>query len=112
MNTDKVLKHQELTSRIIRVFFDVYSELGSGFLESVYAGALAFALREAGLTVTREMPLEVRFRGSVVGQFRADLVVGGAVLVETKACPVPTPGTQCSGLKLSSCHGVGGRAAP
>jgi GxxExxY protein len=69
------------------VFFDVYNELGFGFLESVYAGALAAAFREAGLTVEREMPLEVRFRGSVVGQFRADLVVGGAVLIEAKACP-------------------------
>jgi len=69
MNTEKVLKHQELTARIIRVFFEVYNE------------------QEAGLTVEREMPLEVRFRGRVVGQFRADLVVGGAVLVETKACP-------------------------
>jgi GxxExxY protein len=87
MNTEKVLKHQELTARIIRVFFDVYNELGFGFLESVYAGALASAFREAGLTVEREMPLEVRFRGSVVGHFRADLVVGGAVHVETKACP-------------------------
>jgi len=81
------LKHKELTARIIRVFFEVYNELGFGFLESVYAEALASAFREAGLTVEREMPLEVRFRGRVVGQFRADLVVGGAVLVETKACP-------------------------
>jgi GxxExxY protein len=87
MNTEKILKHQELTSRIIHVFFDVYNERGFGFLESVYAGALASAFRDAGLTVEREMPLEVRFRGSVVGQFRVDLVVGGAVLVETKACP-------------------------
>jgi GxxExxY protein len=86
MNTERVLKHQELTARIIRVFFEVYNELGFGFLESVYAEALGSAFREAGLTVEREMPLEVRFRGRVVGQFRADLVVGGAVLVETKAC--------------------------
>ena len=87
MNAEKVLKHQELTARIIRVFFQVYNELGFGFLESVYAEAMASACREAGLAVEREMPLEVRFRGRIVGQFRADLVVGGAVLVETKACP-------------------------
>jgi GxxExxY protein len=87
MNTEKVLKHQDLTARIIRVFFEVYNELGFGFLESVYAEALASAFREVGLGVEKEMPLEVRFRGQVVGQFRADLVVGGAVLVETKACP-------------------------
>jgi GxxExxY protein len=64
MNAEKVLKHQELTARIIRVFFQVYNELGFGFLESVYAEALASAFREAGLTVEREMPLEVRFRGA------------------------------------------------
>ena len=87
MNTERVLKHQELTAQIIRVFFEVYNELGFGFLESVYAEALASAFRQAGLTVEREMPLEVRFRGRVIGQFRADLMVGGAVLDETKACP-------------------------
>ena len=43
--------------------------------------------KRRGLHVEREMPLEVRFRGWVVGQFRADLVVGGTVLVEPKACP-------------------------
>lgn len=88
MNTDqKALKHQELTKRIIGVFFEVYNELGSGFLESVYVEALALALREAGLRVEREMSLTVHFRDRIVGQFRADLVVGGAVIVEAKACP-------------------------
>jgi GxxExxY protein len=80
------VKHQELTGQIIGVFFEVYNELGHGFLESVYVEALALALKEAGLTVQREFPLTVRFRNRVVGEFRADLVVGGAVLLEVKAC--------------------------
>ena len=88
MNTEQIaLKHQELTRRIIGVFFEVYNELGSGFLESVYVGALAVALRDAGLRVEREMTLTVRFRDRIVGRFRADLVVGGAVIVQAKACP-------------------------
>lgn len=87
MNTDrKRLKHQELTEQIIGVFFEVYNEIGPGFLESVYVEALGLAFRQAGLSVEREMSLSVRFRGEVVGHFRADLVVGGAVLVEAKAC--------------------------
>jgi GxxExxY protein len=87
MNTDlNGLKHQDLTKRIIGIFFSVYNELGPGFLESVYVEALAVALRDAGLNVEREMVLSVNFRNRVVGQFRADLVVGGAGLVETKAC--------------------------
>jgi GxxExxY protein len=80
------LKHQELTRQIIGIFFDVYNDLGHGFLESVYVEALDMALRESGLTTEREMPLSVRFHNQVVGSFRADLVVGGAVLVEAKAC--------------------------
>lgn len=88
MDTDEHgLKHSALTERIIGVFFEVYNELGSGFLESIYVEALALALNQAGLSVEREMPLAVCFRGRVIGRFRADLVIGGAVLVETKACP-------------------------
>jgi GxxExxY protein len=39
------------------VFYDVYNELGCGFLEAVYVEALTVALREAGLSVEREVPL-------------------------------------------------------
>jgi GxxExxY protein len=86
MNTDEHgLRHADLTSKIIGVFFDVYNELGPGFLESVYVEALALAFRQAGLPVDRESLLTVFFRGSVVGKFRADLIVSEAVLVEAKA---------------------------
>lgn len=88
MDTDgHGLKHYSTTERIIGVFFEVYNELGPGFLEVVYVEALSMALCEAGLSVNREMPLAVTFRGRVVGRFRADLVVNGVVLVEAKACP-------------------------
>jgi GxxExxY protein len=86
MNTDEHrLKHPGLTCRIIGVFYEVYNELGPGFLESVYVAALGLALEEAGLRVERETSVEVFFRGRVIGKFRADLVVGQVVLVEVKA---------------------------
>jgi GxxExxY protein len=69
------------------VFFEVYNELGAGFLESVYVESLAIALSQTGLSVEREKPLTVRFRGRVVGKFRADLIVDDVVLIEAKACP-------------------------
>jgi GxxExxY protein len=81
------LKHAEVTQKIIGVFFAVYNELGPGFLESVYVESLAIALAQAGLSVEREQPLTVRFRGHVVGKFRADLIIGEVILVEAKACP-------------------------
>ena len=73
------------------MFFEVYNELGAGFLESVYVESLAIALSQAGFAVQRERPLTVRFRGEVVGRFRADLIVGEVVLIEAKACPKLNP---------------------
>ena len=79
------LKHSELTDRIIGVFYDVYNELGHGFLESTYAEAMVVALKESGLTAAREVSVPVWFRGNKVGQYFADLLVNNAVLLELKA---------------------------
>ena len=79
------LKHRELTEKIIGVFYDVYNELGHGFLESVYEQALALALSQAGMMVDRQVPISVWFRGQSIGEFRADTVVDGKVLLELKA---------------------------
>ena len=89
MNTDKrgeaLFRHAELTRQIVGVFFQVYGELGYGFLESVYRTAMTIALREAGLRIESGVELHARFRGRSIGIFRADLLVEGAVLVELKA---------------------------
>jgi GxxExxY protein len=77
--------HSEVTEKVIGVFFEVYNELGGGFLESVYQEAMRIALLQAGLRVAIEIPIPVYFRGEVVGNFRADLVVNDCVLLELKA---------------------------
>jgi GxxExxY protein len=77
--------HAEITEKVIGVFFEVYNELGGGFLESVYQQALRIALMQAGLLVAVEVPVPVYFRGEVVGNFRADVVVNECVLLELKA---------------------------
>jgi len=88
MNTDgNDLKHHEITRSVIGSFYQVYKELGQGFLEAVYVEALSLALRAEGLSVSREMPIKVYFRGHVIGRFRADVVVNGKVLIEVKALP-------------------------
>jgi GxxExxY protein len=73
-----------LTERIIRVFYEVYNELGFGFLESVYRESMCIALGEAGFWVEAEVPVPVSFRGTLVGVFRADIVVDGRIIVELK----------------------------
>jgi GxxExxY protein len=92
MNTENTVesggrefRHLEITRRIVGVFFEVYGELGYGFLESVYRAAMTMALREAGITTEAELELQARFRGRSIGAFRADLLVERAVLVELKA---------------------------
>ena len=91
MNTDNTDqrrltgKHVELTERVIGVFYEVYNELGSGFLESVYREAMRIALTQVGMMVKTEVPVPVSFRDVIVGVFRADLIVNDLVLVELKA---------------------------
>ena len=80
--------HAEVTEKILGVFFEVYNELGGGFLETVYQQALRIALVQAGLRVAVEVPVPVYFRGEVVGNFRADMVVNDCVLLELKAVSV------------------------
>jgi GxxExxY protein len=63
----------------------VYAELGAGHLESVYANAMAIALREAGLRFEREVKIVVYFRGQPIGVFKADALVESVVLLEYKA---------------------------
>ncbi len=88
MNTDENdLKHYEITRSVIGSFYQVYKELGQGFLEAVYVEALSLVLRAEGMSVCREMPIKVHFRGHVIGRFRADIVVNGKVLLEVKALP-------------------------
>lgn len=84
-------KHQELTQVIIQVFYEVYNELGHGFLESVYQEAMLMALRQKGMTVEAERPLPVWFRGGKIGDFLPDLVVGNAVVAELKAARALEP---------------------
>ena len=77
-------ENDPLTERIIRVFYEVYNELGFGFLESVYREAMRIALAEAGFRAEAEVPVPVSFRGTLVGVFRADIVVNGKIIVELK----------------------------
>ena len=83
--SDAHLQHAATTKQVIVAFYEVYNELGEGFLESVYQAALGRVLCDAGLGVVREQAIEVFFRGAVIGRFFADLVVEERVVVELKA---------------------------
>jgi GxxExxY protein len=82
---ERGLPHRAITERVIGAFYEVYDELGSGFLESVYEGAMTIVLRERGLRAIRQPPLAVRFRGQTIGEVRPDLVVDDVLILELKA---------------------------
>jgi len=78
-------KHGDVTELIIKAFYTVYNTLGYGFLEKVYRNALAIELRKMGLEVVTEGRILVYYDGEVVGEYFADLLVAGVVIVELKA---------------------------
>ena len=91
MNTDKVQSDNaiypeaDLSEKILGAAFTVHNTLGVGFLEKVYENALAHELRRAGISIEQQKPVQVRYNGTVVGDYQADLIVDGRILVECKA---------------------------
>ena len=75
----------QITERIIGCVHQVSNVLGTGFLEKVYENALAVELRQVGIQVEQQHRIEVRYRDVLVGDFVADLLVEGCVVVENKA---------------------------
>jgi len=78
-------KHTDTTELIIQAFYTVYNTLGYGFLEKLYRNALTIELRKLGLDVIQEARIAVYYNGEVIGEYFADLLVAGAVIVELKA---------------------------
>jgi len=75
----------ELTEKVIRCAFTVSNTLGCGFLEKVYENALTHELRKTGLKAEQQHGITVYYDGVAVGEYTADLLVEGVLLVELKA---------------------------
>lgn len=81
-----MLLHRELTEQILAAFYDVYNELGYGFLEKVYQNALFFELRDRGFNVTAQRRCAVHYKGREVGEYFTDIIVNDLIILELKAC--------------------------
>jgi len=75
----------DITYAINGAVFEVNKVLGAGFLEKVYERALLMELRERGLTAESQVPIKVAYKEKIVGEYIADIVVEGKVIVEVKA---------------------------
>ena len=79
------MESQILTKQVIECCYAVHNELGIGFVEKVYENALVLALRQAGISCEKQTPINVYFRGEVVGEFYADILVNDSLILELKA---------------------------
>lgn len=79
------MKHEDITHRIINCAYQVFNQLGFGFLESVYKKAMLIEFRKSGIKSDQEKPLKVFYDDEVVGDFYADLFVEDEIVVELKS---------------------------
>jgi len=79
------LLHKSITDAILKVYYEVYNELGYGFLEKVYQNAMYFELKSLGYKVETQKQIKVYFKKQLVGEYFADLLVEDKIIIELKA---------------------------
>ena len=84
MGDEKIIE-KELVYKINSCVFEVYRELGHGFLERVYEKALLIEFNSQRLKAQAQVPIQVHYKGEIVGDYYADLVVEDKVIIELKA---------------------------
>ena len=84
------LKHSDITEQVIGAYYDVYNDLGHGFLERVYQNAMYFELLDRGLKVEAQKKVNVYRNGRLIGAYYADLLVNDTVIIELKAAATLT----------------------
>jgi GxxExxY protein len=77
--------HNEITDKVIKAFYNVYNELGFGFLENVYQNALYIELINNQLKVEAQRIIKVYYQNHIVGNYKADLVVNDTIILELKS---------------------------
>jgi GxxExxY protein len=75
---------QPVTQQIIGAAFEVHKILGYGFAEKVYQRALQVELKVRGVKAELELPIQVKFKGFIVGDYAADLLVESQIILELK----------------------------
>ena len=83
--------HSEISSKVLKAFYNVYNKLGYGFLEKVYENAMLIELKKFGLFAEKQKPIKVYYDNELVGEYFADIVVNNCLIIELKAmenlCP-------------------------
>jgi GxxExxY protein len=81
----KVLRFEQLSSKVIGAALAVHRELGPGFLESVYHSAMRVSLAHRAISFESQLPVDITFEGVPVGGARIDLVIARQIVLELKS---------------------------
>jgi len=95
----------QLTEKIIGCAIEVHRNLGPGLLESTYEEAMCVELTDAGVNYRRQMPFPILYKGRTLGEYRLDLLVEDAVIVEIKSVERFDPVFQAQVLKYLKATG-------
>ena len=98
--------YEELSGRVIGAAMEVHKLLGSGFLESVYERALALELTGRQIPFERQVPIKVMYKQSQVGEYRADFLVDGKIILEIKATSAVIAGHHAQALHYLTATGL------
>ena len=97
---------ENTTRRIIGSFYEVYNQLGHGFLEKVYENAMLIEMNARGLQVSSQQPIKVMYKGHPVGEYLADLMVEEKVICEIKAMQSLRPEHEAQLLNYLKATGI------
>lgn len=100
------LLEEDLTYRIRGCVYEVARHLGGGFLEKVYENALLNEMRRQGIIAEAQVPVSVHYKGVVVGQYIADLLIEGKVLLELKVVRQTLPEHEAQVLNYLKATGL------
>lgn len=79
--------HKRLSDAILKIYYEVYNNLGYGFLEKVYQNAMYLELKNQGYNVEPQKQIKVYYKEMVVGEeYYADLLIDNTIILELKAC--------------------------
>jgi len=79
--------HKDITETILGAAFEVYNELGYGYLHRVYQNSLGLELNRRGRRSEFEKRININYKDVPVGYYDADLIVDEAVIIEIKIAP-------------------------
>ena len=79
-----MIYYKELSDRIIKCAIEVHKILGNGFLEKVYENSMMHEFEFDKISAQNQIPIPVYYKGKIVGDYFADIVVENKIILELK----------------------------